>query len=162
MTKANEIRAVGQRLAGSKPEGETDIAWAETTLGIKRGTWANYVKETTSPSLELLIRIQELTGVSLDWLATGRGPRTVEINDWALRVAIAAALDIVERDRHSRKDGTSSYTLESIAAQIATFYGDMTKLTVDELKAKAQSLGVAANQEASDAEPVSGNRKTHP
>lgn len=42
-----------------------------TAWGISRGTLQNYFSGRTSPPMEILVKWQELTGASLDWLAAG-------------------------------------------------------------------------------------------
>jgi transcriptional regulator with XRE-family HTH domain len=69
---------------------ETQIHWGNV-LGVSRGSIANWWMGKTSPDLPILIRIQQETGVSLDWLATGKGPmllseRTLLIDAEMLRV----------------------------------------------------------------------------
>lgn len=40
-------------------------------LGVSRSAYVEYEKGSRSPNLETLIRLVEVTGRSLDWLATG-------------------------------------------------------------------------------------------
>jgi phage repressor protein C with HTH and peptisase S24 domain len=49
---------------------EAPYAWAER-MGISKGAFTRIWKEGTVPTSELLLRIREATGVSLDWLLLG-------------------------------------------------------------------------------------------
>lgn len=51
---------------------DVDIA---RRIGSPQGTVGRWVKEGVLPASTLLIRIREVTGVSLDWLLTGEGPK---------------------------------------------------------------------------------------
>jgi transcriptional regulator with XRE-family HTH domain len=42
-------------------------------LGIKHSTWSRYERGETEPSLDVLARLFQVTGISLTWLIVGRG-----------------------------------------------------------------------------------------
>jgi len=49
--------------------------WA-ADVGISKGAFDRIWNKGTVPSAELLVRIHNATGVSIDWLLTGQGPRS--------------------------------------------------------------------------------------
>lgn len=49
--------------------------WA-AEVGISKGAFDRIWNKGTVPSAELLVRIYNATGVSIDWLLTGQGPRS--------------------------------------------------------------------------------------
>ena len=51
---------------------ERPYSWA-ARVGISKGAFTRIWREGTVPSAELLLRIREHAGVSLDWLLTGEG-----------------------------------------------------------------------------------------
>lgn len=57
-----------RQLIGEEPP----YAWAER-MGISKGAFTRIWKEGTVPTSELLLRIRQATGVSLDWLLLGEG-----------------------------------------------------------------------------------------
>jgi len=53
---------------------EQPYAWAKR-MGISKGAFTRIWKQGTIPTAELLLRIRQATGVSLDWLLAGAGDR---------------------------------------------------------------------------------------
>ena len=77
MTTHLKYPEVHQRLA-SLIGTEQPYGWA-SRVGISKGAFTRIWKEGTMPGPELLQRITEATGVSIDWLLTGRGqPYVIE------------------------------------------------------------------------------------
>lgn len=69
---AFEPEEVRQRLLSLQTSEESDAAFAER-LGLAPQVLSNYKNRNNGLSLRSALRIHEATGVSLDWLLTGRG-----------------------------------------------------------------------------------------
>ncbi|MEE8484130.1 MAG: helix-turn-helix domain-containing protein [Nitrospinota bacterium] len=63
--------------------GERPYTWAKKA-GIKKGLFQYYWQKECVPSYENLIKIQEYTGCSLDWLLTGKVPFGGKLKDLPL------------------------------------------------------------------------------
>lgn len=68
-------------------------AEASEAAGVTADQLAKYVRGGAKPSLDTMARLCEARGVSLDWLAYGRGPRRIGANDEML----AAGVEAIER-----------------------------------------------------------------
>ena len=68
----SESEAIHQRLLSLQTSEESDAAFAER-LGLAPQVLSNYKNRNNGLSLRSALRIHEATGVSLDWLLTGRG-----------------------------------------------------------------------------------------
>lgn len=55
--------------------GEEPVASFARRCGISEGLIRSYLKADKQPAMERLIRIADAAGVSLEWLATGRGQK---------------------------------------------------------------------------------------
>ena len=55
--------------------GEEPVAAFARRCGFSEGLLRAYLKAEKQPGMERLVRIAEVAGVTLDWLATGRGPK---------------------------------------------------------------------------------------
>lgn len=71
MTGDNNYTAIGERIDSLVPVRQRGKFAAQ--LGISKQTLQNYVEGKRAPQVETLIRLQQLTGVSIDWLLTGAG-----------------------------------------------------------------------------------------
>ena len=58
---------VGQRLRQAR--GNASLVAFAASVGSNKTSWSLYESEERSPDLDLLIRVHEVTGISLDWLA---------------------------------------------------------------------------------------------
>lgn len=141
----------GQRLKEARGD-LSQAAFAEK-MDVGRSVWADYEREIGTPRFDTLLKLKAATGVSLDWLATGQGPKSGGFDREALVTAIKGAMQIVDS---ARKSGKREYTPEEIGDFVADIYASMIKTPIDENKSAVQSLGVPANEEAPDA----GHRKT--
>lgn len=114
---------VGQRLAEAR-KGQTQAVFA-ARLGIDTKTLGFYERGIRPPPLETLIRVQQLTGISLDWIATGTeqagGPIDVDI--------IRQVIQVVEEE-------TPEIDATSKARLISRLYND---------RIKAHSIGIEAD-----------------
>ncbi|MDM7462925.1 MAG: helix-turn-helix domain-containing protein [Tepidimonas taiwanensis] len=54
--------------------GDEAVAAFARRCGISEGLIRSYLKAEKQPGMDRLIRIADAAGVSLEWLATGRGP----------------------------------------------------------------------------------------
>ncbi len=43
-------------------------------IGITEGAVRNYLQHGAMPGLDVAVKVADVTGVNLEWLATGRGP----------------------------------------------------------------------------------------
>ena len=128
---------------------------SQAQLGRHKSTVFEYEKEARAPDLEFLLRLQQLSGVSIDWIASGIGPQIGGVDRPKLRTAIMGAMQIVET---ARAQGKRPYTPDEIGAFVADIYESMIKNPIDDYNTSVQSPGVAANEEATDAR----HRKTNP
>lgn len=55
--------------------GEEPVAAFARLCGIPEANLRSYINKTNKPSYDKLARIADVAGVTLDWLATGRGPK---------------------------------------------------------------------------------------
>lgn len=46
--------------------------------GICRKTYENYLNKYTSPSLDFVVKLSEITNTTLDWIMFGRGEKYVK------------------------------------------------------------------------------------
>lgn len=122
-------------------------------VGSNRVSWAKFEDELVPPNFEIMMKVSAATGVSLDWIATGRETPIAPLDRDKLVAAIRGAMQIVDS---ARKSGKREYTPEEIGEFVADIYASMIKTPIDENKPSVQSLGVAANEEA----PNVGHRKT--
>lgn len=60
---------IGQRLR--QVRGNTSLIAFASQIGGNKTSWSLYENEDRWPDLELLIRVRDMTGISLDWLADG-------------------------------------------------------------------------------------------
>ncbi len=63
----------GARLRAARGEKPQQL-WSNL-LGVSRASWVKYENEETSPNLVLLARIAELSGRTIQWIATGEEPQ---------------------------------------------------------------------------------------
>ncbi|WP_085908495.1 helix-turn-helix domain-containing protein [Kiloniella majae] len=59
------------RIAAGMVKGGAELA---RNAGVSRNTLENYLTDATEPKITVLVKIAEITGLSLAWLATGQGP----------------------------------------------------------------------------------------
>lgn len=59
--------------------GEEPVASFARRCGFSEGLVRAYLKGEKQPGMERLVRMAEAAGVTLDWLATGRGPKRREL-----------------------------------------------------------------------------------
>lgn len=59
------------RIAAGMVRGGAELA---RNAGISRNTLENYLTDSTEPKITVLIKIAEITGLSIAWLAAGQGP----------------------------------------------------------------------------------------
>lgn len=81
--------------------GEEPVASFARRCGISEGLIRSYLKADKQPGMERLIRIADTAGVSLEWLATGRGPMRRE----AAKPAPDQAFEAVPYARRLEKIG---------------------------------------------------------
>ncbi len=62
----------GDRLRAARGNKTLDV-WSAISK-ISRSVWVDYEQERRSPTLESLMRIAELSGKSIHWIATGQEP----------------------------------------------------------------------------------------
>lgn len=65
--------------------------------GVNLKTVSNYTRGFSEPKIVSLTRIAQTCGVSLDWIATGKGPKRLEESHTAFdREHLAAAIQAVD------------------------------------------------------------------
>lgn len=121
---------LSQRLASVKPKGVSDAKWAEA-LGIRRATWSSYVSGATYPGLDLLIVIKTMTGVSLDWLATGQADSAWPLD---LKVLEGVIIGVESIDRAATRDD-EKMSADAKAKVIAALYKDRIKVHYEGIEA---------------------------
>ena len=110
-------REIGQRLREAR--GNASLLTFSAQVGSNKTSWANYESGKQAPDLHLLIRVQALTGISLDWLATGEGKPSAPIDAEALTGIVRA----IEAE-------TPNIDADSKAKLILRFYEDRQKLSL--------------------------------
>jgi transcriptional regulator with XRE-family HTH domain len=115
----------GQRLKEARGP-LTQRQWA-VELGIGLSVLVDYETEKRPPRFDVVAEMARRSGLSLDWLATGEGPKGGGVNLSVLQTAVTSALQIVES---ARKDG-KSYTSTQITSFIVDIYGTMIKEIID-------------------------------
>lgn len=56
--------------------GDEPVASFARRCGFSEGLIRAYLKDDKRPGMDKLVRMADAAGVTVDWLATGRGPRT--------------------------------------------------------------------------------------
>ncbi|MCA1979833.1 MAG: helix-turn-helix domain-containing protein [Thiobacillus sp.] len=110
--------------------GDEPVAAFARRCDLSEGLIRSYLKAEKQPGMERLIRIADAAGVSLEWLATGRGPMRRE----AAKPAPDNAFDEVPYARRLEKIGL---LLAGMSEQEAAAF-------LDEMFARAQSAAEAA------------------
>jgi transcriptional regulator with XRE-family HTH domain len=123
---------IGQRLRELRGnESQADFA---RRLKADKNTIGNYERGDRSPDLDFLIRLKEVTGVSLDWLATGEGEARISepLNAEALRAIISA----IEQE-------TTDISVDTKVKLILRLYRDRIKVSqpAGATRSKKQSAG---------------------
>ncbi|MBK1868291.1 helix-turn-helix domain-containing protein [Aestuariivirga sp. YIM B02566] len=122
---------VGQRLRQAR--GNASLVAFAAQVGSNKTSWSLYESEERSPDLDLLIRVREVTGISLDWLADGDE-----------RTAAPAPIDaeILAGIVRAIEDETPKLDTDSKARLIAGFYNRHLKLTASPIPAaSAKKVG---------------------
>ena len=70
-SSSNKLRVIGRRLREIRGFDATQREFANR-IGISQGQLSKYERGLAPPAVEVLIRIKQLYGVSLDWLLTGK------------------------------------------------------------------------------------------
>jgi transcriptional regulator with XRE-family HTH domain len=117
---------------------------AASVLGRHKSTIFDYEKEVRAPDIAMLIRLQELSGVSIDWLATGKGPRVRGLDKSALHTAVTAAVKIVESARAQGKQ----HQPEDVVAFIVDIYESVIKDSLDGNIPRTDSEQISPSKEA--------------
>ncbi len=93
-------KAWGQRLKALR--GDFTQRQFAAQIGVSLTSYVEYEKEARAPTLETLIRLQEVTGASLDWLAAGHSTEP-NLNVQVLEGVIEAIeLEVPDIDAKSR------------------------------------------------------------
>ena len=83
--------------------GDEPVASFARRCGFSVGLIRAYLKDDTRPGMDKLVRMADAAGVTVDWLATGRGPRTrAEAREAAQNQGDSASLDALA-GRHARR-----------------------------------------------------------
>lgn len=92
------------KIAKGKLEGKFTVAEAFKHFGISQSAFVAY-KNGSTPSLPMLIKISKLSGVNIDWMVTGKGPKfsgdighgkVQHITDGSLSIAVEPMLINIE------------------------------------------------------------------
>lgn len=124
---ADRIRALRIKYFG--PRGKSAFAKA---IGIPQTTYLNYEEGRRLPPIDVIIKIAELTGCSIEWLITGkRGQKVVEDSelsgiirrltsiieaDSKARNAVIALLDLLEEKEGSKQASSQEKQAEKIGS----------------------------------------------
>lgn len=74
--------------------GDEPVASFARRCGFSEGLIRAYLKDDKRPGMDKLVRMADAAGVTVDWLATGRGPRTrAEAREAAQNQGDSASLD---------------------------------------------------------------------
>lgn len=74
--------------------GDEPVASFARRCGFSEGLIRSYLKDDKRPGMDKLVRMADAAGVTVDWLATGRGPRTrAEAREAAQNQGDSASLD---------------------------------------------------------------------
>jgi transcriptional regulator with XRE-family HTH domain len=83
--------------------GDEPVASFARRCGFSEGLIRAYLKDDKRPGMDKLVRMADAAGVTVDWLATGRGPRTrAEAREAAQNQGDSASLDALA-GRHARR-----------------------------------------------------------
>ena len=166
MKPKNELNSfladVGNRLREAEAHFKNRARAAETA-GVSKSTFQRWENGESDPSFSGLAKIAAETGVSLDWLATGKGdmygvkpPQNalvqenngtpISILDENLLAEIATGIDAVYRDSGAIIPATHlGRTMARILKQLADVYSDpadcrvATKILLQQLRAEVES-----------------------
>ena len=129
-------------------------AWE--AAGINRKTFLKWAQAISGPRLEDLILIQSLTGVSLDWLATGEGPMRLadrgmltheEMQRSAFLRTMASALASTAQTAMAQNAVPTPQAMELLARSLFDLYtGEVLRLV--EAEAAASPLPARRKKEA--------------
>ncbi len=150
------MKGWGKRLAQARLKvGHDNKTTFPLQVGSNRSSWAKFEDEIVAPDFEIMMQVKELTGVSLDWIASGIGPETaVGLDRSALVTSVTAALKIVESARAQGRD----YKPEDVVTFIVDIYESVIKESLDKDIPSTDSEQNSLSQESpSDAR----RRKTH-
>lgn len=111
--------------------GEEPVAAFARRCGFSEGLLRAYLKAEKQPGMERLVRIADVAGVTLDWLATGRGPK----RRTAAQVPVAPDISASPYARRWEKIMALVDGIEDEAARAAA---------LEELFARAQSAAELA------------------
>ncbi|MBA5777102.1 hypothetical protein H2509_08165 [Stappia sp. F7233] len=134
--------------------------------GIPVGTLNKYLAGTSHPPFSNMVKIGQLRGWSLAWLATGEGaelldpsrPQRRPVDDWTMRRAAAVVTSVYEEMK-------IAITPENVAVEAAGIYNDLMTRVADpddqaEIEAALPQLRHLLRKRlaAAAAEPGSGKR----
>lgn len=84
-----ELAGWGRRFEALRNDVGLD-KWCEK-VGSNRNSWSKYEKEIQAPGLDLLLRLHERLGISLDELITGKKPFVLDVEMLIRAYAVAKA-----------------------------------------------------------------------
>ncbi len=117
MTKELKDPAFHQRLQeliGNEPP----FSWA-ARMGISKGAFSRIWNQGTIPGPVLLRRIQDRTGVSLDWLVSGRGPNGISRHCLPASQAEKEYVTVPLNTHHASAGGTPTVYNEPVVDALA-------------------------------------------
>ena len=65
-------------------------------IGCNKATYGNYERGDRSPELDFLTKLIQATGVSLNWVATGKGPKYIREVNQPAKTSKAVDMELLE------------------------------------------------------------------
>ncbi|MDO6461987.1 helix-turn-helix transcriptional regulator [Granulosicoccaceae sp. 1_MG-2023] len=94
-----------------------------STAGMSAGTLHNYLNNESLPTLDKLIALSNTANVSLNWLATGRGPvERIDDNEDEKSLNIALLCAVLECLEHTLDEFQISMSAEKKSGVVASMY----------------------------------------
>lgn len=98
-------------------------------LGLSVTIWSEYEREVRIPRLDTLVLVSEMSGKSLDWIATGA------------EVVPAVDLDVLRQVIQGVEESGVEISAEAKARLISSLYKDRIKALSQEMKAADSKAG---------------------
>jgi hypothetical protein len=145
----------GKRLAAARLKiGHDNKTTFPLKVGSNRVSWAKFEDEEVAPNFEIMMRVKALTGVSLDWIASGEGAvNSAGLDRSALETALRTTFKIVESARRQNK----TYPQDEIVSFVRDIYEEIINEPLDETETSTDSERIARTDGGQNAK----NRKAN-